>query len=161
MEETMTSTQAARPVRPNRAPATKRARVRFRLKQRTLSTEQAIALVTREPDKLAAEAKPGLTIEASPSVLGLGRAAGLGQLVGNDGEVETEALTGLEEALIVIAVIGFFSGLAVGYLKGYEDGQQAAAEAQDEGDDGGGDDGQGEGGEGAGDGGEESGGGRD
>lgn len=134
-----TPSAAHAPRRPTRPTA--RSRVRFRLGKRTLSAEKAIALLAREPDKLAAQAKHGVVVEASPALLALGRAAGFGGVVDTGGEVETQGLTGLEEALIVIAVIGFVSGLAVGYLKGYENGQEGAAETEGEGDDDGGDSG--------------------
>ncbi len=120
--------------------------ISFNVKGRTVSAREILELIAKQPDQISERATAGLTINANPQILDWIRSTPLGQYVDAGGEVTTSALTGLEEALIVIALIALVSGAGVGYLKGYEDGYQdgqAAAQSSDDGDTGGdtGDDG--------------------
>ncbi len=124
-------------------------KVKFKTKERTFTAKEMLASVAKDPDRAANVVKGGLTVQAESQVLDWAHNTPLGQYVEDDGEVTTSGLTGFEEALIFIAVVGFFGGLAVGYLKGYEDGLedgQATVDSPDD-SDGGGDSGDDSGGD--------------
>jgi hypothetical protein len=129
-------------------------RMRLRMGTFVCTPRAFIGIVGRSMADAAQMVRGGIRVEAEPVAIDWLQSQGLVSYLPDDGEVTTSsALTGLEEALIFIAVVGTLSGLAVGYLRGYEDGLEAAAEDEGEGgegDGGGGDDdaGDGEGGEG-------------
>jgi hypothetical protein len=131
--------------------------IRIRVGDRTVTPREALSQIAKDPERASKQmAEADVTVVASAEVLESLQTIFGAENVGDDGTIAS-ALTGFEEFLIITAVIGTLSGLAVGYLKGYEDGLAAAADQSAGGDAGGGgdDDGGGEdGGDGEGNGGD-------
>jgi hypothetical protein len=131
--------------------------VKFVTEDATYSADDLFTMLEKKPKQAAAVLRGGIKIVADPIAIDAVHSTVLSDYLSDEGEVQTSGLTGLEETLIVIAVVALLSGFGVGYMKGKEDGLEEAAnneaETESEGGDGtgtsgGGDDGgDGEGGE--------------
>jgi hypothetical protein len=130
--------------------------IKFVTEDATYSADDLFTMLEKRPKQAAAVLRGGIKIVADPIAIDAVHSTVLSDYLSDEGEVQTSGLTGLEETLIVIAVVALLSGFGVGYMKGKEDGLEEAAnneaETESEGGDGtgtsGGDDGgDGEGGE--------------
>jgi hypothetical protein len=110
-------------------------KIRFRIGGRMVAPQELLTQLVKDPRRVGQAARGGFAVVAQPAVVDWMRSTAAGQWLDDEGEVETSALTGVEEALIIIAVLGTLGGLAVGYLKGYGDGLEdgQAATTDDEG----------------------------
>ncbi len=106
----------------------KKISLHFKLGNKKITPSEMVNLINKNPERVASEAASNLQIITSKEVLDSIRNNPFGHLVDTNGDVETSGLTGLEEALIVIAFIGVVSGFLVGYQAGFEDGMEAATE---------------------------------
>jgi hypothetical protein len=78
-----------------------------------------LALLAKEPARAARAIRGGVSIEAQPAVLAALATTPIGPFLGDNGEVTSSAVTGLEEIIvaeIVGACIGFVVGLGVGLI---------------------------------------------
>jgi hypothetical protein len=130
--------------------------IKFVTEDATYSADDLFTMLEKRPKQAAAVLRGGIKIVADPIAIDAVHSTVLSDYLSDEGEVQTSGLTGLEETLIVIAVVALLSGFGVGYMKGKEDGLEEGAnneaETESEGGDGtgtsGGDDGgDGEGGE--------------
>jgi hypothetical protein len=96
-------------------------------------------MIEKRPKQAAAVLRGGTKIVADPIAIAGVRSTVLSDYLGDDGEVQTSALTGLEETLIVLTLVALASGFGLGYMKGKEDGLEegAGTEAETESSDGG------------------------
>ena len=109
----------------------------------THSADHLFRMIERQPKQAAAVLRGGTRIVADPIAIGGVRSTLLSDYLGDDGEVETSALTGLEETLIVLTLVALVSGFGLGYLKGKEDGLEEGASTETETESSGGGDGTG------------------
>jgi len=89
-------------------------------------------MLEKRPKQAAAVLKGGIKIVADPIAIDAVNSTVLSDYLSDEGEVQSSGLTGLEETLIVIAVVALLSGFGVGYMKGKEDGLEEAADNEAE-----------------------------
>ena len=107
--------------------------VRFRFKNRTVTAEQLLELLERNPKAVEAQISEGVQMLAAPAVLDALHTSSLGELIDDDGEVTTSAFGAA--AVVGALLVGFAIGFAVGYVVGSE-GDAADEPATDSGDSG-------------------------
>lgn len=101
------------------------AAIRVRIGDRPLTAQDAMMQIAKNPERVAQMLVAGdATVSASKPVIDWLQTIFGARNVGDDGAIAPD-LDGVEETLVVIAVIGTVGGFAVGYLKGRDDGEAA------------------------------------
>ena len=95
------------------APTATSTKVRFVFKDRTLTPEQLLEQIERNPKQVSARIQEGLRMEADPAVLDALQTTALAPYVEDDGEVVASAVG----AAVVVGA--FLAGLAIGLAVGY------------------------------------------
>ena len=106
--------------------------IKFVTEEATYSADDLFTMLEKRPKQAAAVLKGGIKIVADPIAIDAVNSTVLSDYLSDEGEVQTSGLTGLEETLIVIAVVALLSGFGVGYMKGKEDGLEEAADNEAE-----------------------------
>lgn len=111
-------------------------KLELRSGDRTVTPEQMLASMARDPQQAAKIARGGIAVQAQPADLKWLRTTAIGQYIEPDGEI-TSAFTGAEEiiaAQIVAACVGFLVGLGAGIALGDGDsGTGTETEGEEEG----------------------------
>ncbi len=106
--------------------------IKFVTEEATYSADDLFTMLEKRPKQAAAVLKGGIKIVADPIAIDAVNSTVLSDYLSDEGEVQSSGLTGLEETLIVIAVVALLSGFGVGYMKGKEDGLEEAADNEAE-----------------------------
>jgi hypothetical protein len=99
--------------------------IQIRVGERTQSPQEVLTALAKDPEGVSKQLTADrVTVVVPKDVLDWLRTIFGAESVGDDGTIAAQA--GLIEVLIVIAFLGTIAGFAVGYEKGFEDGEAAA-----------------------------------